>query len=63
MKYDNLSREQLIALLKYTEHTFLSVIELAEDAKAKSESEYERQYQSGRIRAYQHALKTVRGND
>ena len=63
MKYDNLSREQLISLLKYTENTFLSVIELAEDAKAKSESEYERQYQSGRIRAYQHALKTIRGND
>lgn len=63
MKYDNLSREQLISLLKYTENTFLSVIELAEDAKAKAENEYERRYQSGRIRAYQHALKIVRGND
>lgn len=63
MKYDNLSKNQLISLLKYTESTFISMIELAEDAKAKSDSEYERQYQSGRIRAYQHALKTVRGND
>lgn len=63
MKYDNLSRDQLISLLKYTESTFISMIELAEDAKAKAESDYERQYQSGRIRAYQHALKTVRGND
>lgn len=63
MKYDNLSKNQLISLLKYTESTFISMIELAEDAKGKSDSEYERQYQSGRIRAYQHALKTVRGND
>lgn len=63
MKYDNLSKDQLISLLKYTESTFISMIELAEDARAKSESEYDRQYQSGRIRAYQHALKTVRGND
>lgn len=63
MKYDNLSKEQLVSLLKYSENAFIEMVELAEDAKAKAESEYERQYQSGRIRAYQHALKIVRGND
>ena len=63
MKYDNLSHEQLVSLLQYSENAFLELIELAEDAKSKAESEYERQYQSGRIRAYQHALKIVRGND
>lgn len=63
MKYDKLSKEQLVSLLKYSENAFIEMIELAADAKAKSESEYDRQYQSGRIRAYQHALKTVRGND
>ena len=63
MKYDNLSHEQLVSLLKYSENAFIELIELAEDAKSKAESEYERQYQSGRIRAYQHALKIVRGND
>ena len=63
MNYSKYSKEQLAMLLQYTESTFISMIKLAEDAKAKAESEYERQYQSGRIRAYQHALKTVRGND
>ena len=63
MKYDKLSKEQLVSLLTYSENAFLELIELAEDAKSKAESEYERQYQSGRVRAYQHALKTVRGND
>ena len=63
MNYSKYSKEQLASLLQYTESTFISMIELAEDAKEKAESEYERQYQSGRIRAYQHALKTVRGND
>lgn len=63
MNYSKYSKEQLASLLQYTESTFISMIILAEDAKAKAESEYERQYQSGRIRAYQHALKTVRGND
>ena len=63
MNYLKYSKEQLASLLQYTENTFISMIELAEDAKAKSENEYKKQYQSGRIRAYQHALKTVRGND
>ena len=63
MKYDKLPKEQLESLLCYSENAFIEMIELAEDAKAKSESEHERQYQSGRIRAYQHALKIVRGND
>ncbi|MGM9561309.1 MAG: hypothetical protein ACI3WT_03555 [Phascolarctobacterium sp.] len=63
MKYDKLPKEQLESLLCYSENAFLELIELAEDAKAKAENEYERRYQSGRIRAYQHALKIVRGND
>lgn len=63
MNYNRLSHEQLVSLLKYSENAFIEMIDLAEDAKAKSESEHERQYQSGRIRAYQHALKIVRGND
>ena len=63
MKYEKLSKEQLAMLLQYSENAFLEMIEIAKDAQAKSTSEQEKQYQSGRVRAYQHALKTVRGND
>ena len=63
MKYEKLSKEQLAMLLQYSENAFLEMIEIAKDAQAKSTSEQEKQYQAGRIRAYQHALKTVHGND
>lgn len=63
MKYDKLSKEQLVSLLKYSENAFIEMIEIAEDAQSKSTSDKEKHYQAGRIRAYQHALKIVRGND
>ena len=50
-------------LLKYSENAFIEMIKIAEDAKVKAESKYEQEYEAGRIRAYRHALKIVRGND
>lgn len=63
MNYSKFSKEQLVNLLRYSENEFLEMIELAEDAKEKAESEYEKEYEAGRIKAYRHALKIVRGND
>ena len=63
MNYRKYDKELLINLLTYSENAFLEMIKLAEDAKEKAESEYEKEYESGRIRAYRHALKIVRGND
>lgn len=63
MNYSNYSKEQLVMLLKYSENAFIEMIKIAEDAKVKAESKYEQEYEAGRIRAYRHALKIVRGND
>ena len=63
MNYSKFSKEQLVNLLRYSENEFLEMIELAEDGKSKSETRYEKEYEAGRIRAYRHALKIVRGND
>lgn len=63
MNYKKYDKELLVNILTYSENAFLEMIKLAEDAKAKAESKYEQEYEAGRIRAYRHALKIVRGND
>lgn len=63
MNYSKYSKEQLVMLLNYSENAFIEMVKIAEDAIKKSETKYEKEYEEGRLRAYQHALKIVRGND
>lgn len=63
MNYSKYSKDQLVMLLNYSENAFIEMVKIAEDAIKKSETKYEKEYEEGRMRAYQHALKIVRGND
>ena len=63
MNYSKYSKDQLVMLLNYSENALIEMVKIAEDAIKKSETKYEKEYEEGRMRAYQHALKIVRGND
>lgn len=63
MNYSKYSKDQLVMLLNYSENALIEMVKIVEDAIKKSETKYEKEYEEGRMRAYQHALKIVRGND
>lgn len=63
MNYSKYPKETLASLLYYSENACLEMIKISEDAEAKSKNEIERQYHAGRITAYRHALRIVRGDD
>ena len=63
MNYSQYPKETLVSLLKYSENACLEMIKYAEASIAKSTNENEKQYHAGRVKAYRHALRIVRGDD
>lgn len=63
MNYSKYPKETLKSLLCYSENACLEMIKISEDAEAKSTNENDRHYHAGRVTAYRHALRIVRGDD
>lgn len=63
MNYSKYPKETLVSLLNYSENACLEMIKFAEASMEKSSNEKERQYHAGRLKAYRHALRIVRGDD